>query len=323
MVKALFCSLGLMLVGTAIISALPFLMMLGFIRSPATAMGVYLRVVYSVLISVPVFVLFQVNAMVYFFLALFSAQVNYDGALYGAAEWIERTKPYQAALEAALRASESLPANAEACPAAPADPQPQDAVGYNNRGFAWYNKGERDKAIADYDQALALDPNLAAAYNNRGLAWNKEGEYDKAMADFNQALALNPTDALAYNNRGNLWRTRGECGKAMADFGKAVTHDPKLVIAYNGLAFLLASCADEKYRDGEKAIENALKACQLTEQKNWDYIDTLAMAYAESGDFEKAKQWQTKAVELAPDEGSKRGCRSRLELYHQGKPYRQ
>ena len=143
------------------------------------------------------------------------------------------------------------------------------------------------------------------------------------MADFNQALALNPTDALAYNNRGNLWRTRGECGKAMADFGKAVTHDPKLVIAYNGLAFLLASCADEKYRDGEKAIENALKACQLTEQKNWDYIDTLAMAYAESGDFEKAKQWQTKAVELAPDEGSKRGCRSRLELYHQGKPYRQ
>ena len=103
--KALVCSLGLMLAGTALISALPFLIFLGFVCSPATAMGVYLRVVYSALIVVPVFVLFQVNAVAYLFASLFGVQVNYAGAMYGAANWIERKKPYREALDAFLRAN--------------------------------------------------------------------------------------------------------------------------------------------------------------------------------------------------------------------------
>jgi hypothetical protein len=47
----------------------------------------------------------------------------------------------------------------------------------------------------------------------------------------------------------------------------------------------------------------------------------LAAAYAESGNFEKAKEWETKAIEMAPDEKSKQEVRSRLALYKQGKPY--
>ena len=45
---------------------------------------------------------------------------------------------------------------------------------HNNRGNAWREKGEYDKAIADYDQALAINPKFAPAYSNRGLAWEKK-----------------------------------------------------------------------------------------------------------------------------------------------------
>ena len=110
--------------------------------------------------------------------------------------------------------------------------------------------------------------------------------------------------------------------EAIADFSRALKLNPNYAAAHNSLAFLLATCADEKYRDGHKAVESALKACQLTEGRNWGYTDTLAAAYAESGDFEKAKQFQAKAIELAPSKKSKQDCGSRLELYEQGKPFR-
>jgi tetratricopeptide (TPR) repeat protein len=47
--------------------------------------------------------------------------------------------------------------------------------------------------------------NLAAAYNNRGIAYGEKGEYDRAIADYNRAIQLDPKLAFAYNNRGNAY----------------------------------------------------------------------------------------------------------------------
>jgi tetratricopeptide (TPR) repeat protein len=169
--------------------------------------------------------------------------------------------------------------------AIPATLDAQDARDYYNRGDASYRDGNYDMAISAYDQALAIDSSYAAAYNNRGAAWDKKGEYGRAIADYGQALRL----------------------------------DPNLACAYRNLAWLYATCREERYRDGRRAVENATRACQLSEGKNWDHIDTLAAAYAQSGDFERARLWQAKAIELAPDEQCRQGCRSRLDLYAQGK----
>jgi tetratricopeptide (TPR) repeat protein len=203
---------------------------------------------------------------------------------------------------------------------------PKHANAYNNRGAVWQKKGEYDKAITDCNQALALNPTFAAALNNRGAAWYAKGEYDKAITDCNEAIRLDPKDAKAHSTCGNAWNAKGHYDKAIDDFNQAVTLNPNLAAAYRDLAWLHATCPNEKYRDGKKAFENASKAYQLSGAKEWSYLVTLAAAYAENGDFDKAKEWEAKAIELATTDKSamdkdKAEARSRLELYKKGRPY--
>ncbi len=206
------------------------------------------------------------------------------------------------------------------------DPKYEPA--YNLRGIAWGKKGEYEKAIANFTEAIRLNPKNPKVYDARGLASLEKGELDKAIADCSEAIRLNPKDADAYGTRGFAWRKKGEYDKAIADFNQAVAVNPKDAFAYNDLAWLYATCPDKKHRDGKKAVENANKAYQLTEGKNFGCIDTLAAAYAESGDFKKAREWETKVIELAATDKSvtvknKADAASRLELYRQNKPYRE
>jgi len=94
------------------------------------------------------------------------------------------------------------------------------ANSYYNRGCEWRAKSEYDRAIADFDQVLQLDPNFVSAYNNRGVAWRGKGEYDRAIADYDQAIRLDPNHANAYYNRGVAHFGRGEWSAAAPDFAR-------------------------------------------------------------------------------------------------------
>jgi tetratricopeptide (TPR) repeat protein len=200
---------------------------------------------------------------------------------------------------------------------------PNYAYAYNNRGNAWQNKGEDDKAIADFNQAIRLAPNEAKVYNNRAWAWCKKKDYDRALADCNQAIKLDPNFAAAYYIRGYAWKSKKDYDRATADFNQAIRLDPNDAYAYNFLAALQATCPEARFRDGQKAVENATRAYQLSEGRYAMYLDTLAAAYAETGDFDSAGQWQAKAIELSTSEKEKQDFRSRLKLYKQKKPCRQ
>lgn len=127
-----------------------------------------------------------------------------------------------------------------------------------------------------------------------------------------------------YFSWGNTHLANKEYDKAMANYAEAIKLNPKDTRPYERLAWVLATVPKDELRDGKKAVEYAKKACELTDWKNPDYLATLSVAFAESGDFKEAIKWQTKALEapeLEKDKGEE--YRQRLKMYENGKPYRE
>jgi tetratricopeptide (TPR) repeat protein len=134
---------------------------------------------------------------------------------------------------------------------------PNLAEVYNNRGAAYRKKGEYDQAIEDFNQTLKLNPNLADAYNNRGVAYRKKGENDRAILDYNQALKLNPNSAEAYINRGAAYGVKGEYDWAIDDFNQALKLNPNYAQAYNnrGFAYFFKGEYDRVIDDFNQALK--------------------------------------------------------------------
>jgi tetratricopeptide (TPR) repeat protein len=95
------------------------------------------------------------------------------------------------------------------------------AEAFNNRGVAYRLKGEYDRAIQDYNQAIKLDAKFALAFNNRGVAYDKKGEYDRAVQDYEQAIKLKPSPE-AHFNRGNAYLGKSQYDHAIDEYNRAL-----------------------------------------------------------------------------------------------------
>ena len=157
-------------------------------------------------------------------------------------------------------------------------------------------------------------------YNSRGAAFGEKGEYDRAISDFNKAIEIEPRYIRAYNNRGVVYRLRGQYDKAISDFTKAIEMNPLDAEGYNNLAWLLATAKAPGFRNGKKAVDLALKACELSDWRDAEYVDTLAAGYARAGDFDNAVKWQEKALEY-PKSARPSEFQQRLNFYRERKPW--
>jgi tetratricopeptide (TPR) repeat protein len=159
------------------------------------------------------------------------------------------------------------------------------------RAKAYSKKGDFEHALHDYDEATTLDPNQIGSYIGRAIVLARKKDYPRASKEL---------DAITHLN------TRS------------------LNAALNSVAWIWATYPEERLRDGKKALESAEKACQLSQWKDWGYIDTLAAAYAETGNFDQAVKYEELALQTAPVQGERlEPVKRRLGLYHQHKPYRE
>jgi tetratricopeptide (TPR) repeat protein len=126
-----------------------------------------------------------------------------------------------------------------------------------------------------------------------------------------------------YLGSGNTHLANKEYDQAIADT-EAIKLDPKDARPHERLAWVLATAAKDELRDGKKAVDYAKKACELTDWKKPNYLATLSAAFAESGDFQEAIKWQTKALEVSELEKDKaEEYRQRLKMFEEGKPCRE
>jgi tetratricopeptide (TPR) repeat protein len=201
---------------------------------------------------------------------------------------------------------------------------PQSFHAYRNRASLWAFQKEYDKALADYNQVLQLMPKDARAHNDRGWLWTQRKEYDKALVDLEAAMQLDPASELPYVNRGNVWCRQKEYARAQADYDTALRLNRSSILVKNSQAWFLATCPDPKHRHGKQAVAFAHEACERAAWKTASYIDTLAAACAEDGDFANAVRYQRQALNF-PEfaESSGPAARERLRLYQEGKAYRE
>jgi tetratricopeptide (TPR) repeat protein len=106
----------------------------------------------------------------------------------------------------------------------------RDSNYYNNRGMGYMlkadmSKSDYDNAIQDFSKVIELDPNDEIGYANRGNAYLRKKDYDKAIQDYNIAIKMIPNDFELYNQRGNAYKAKGEYDKAIQDLKYAIKLD--------------------------------------------------------------------------------------------------
>ena len=192
-----------------------------------------------------------------------------------------------------------------------------NAVAHLNIGNILFQKGNVNEAIAHYQKALQIKPDSVVARINLGNILLQKGNTDEAIAHYQKALQINPDSVEACYDLGSALLKKGSVDEAIACFKKALQINPDYAEIHNNLAWLLATCPDAHVRDGVQAVKYAEHACKLTSWRQPVFIGTLAAAYAESGQFEKAAETAQKACALASALGQTDLLKRNQELLRQ------
>jgi tetratricopeptide (TPR) repeat protein len=174
------------------------------------------------------------------------------------------------------------------------EPARSRAAAHFNRGYEWRAKGEHDRAIADYNEAIGLDPNYASAYSGRGAAFHDKGDLDRALADLTAAIRIEPTPAI-YTSRGDVWHAKGDVDRAIIDYGEAIRLDAMSVSAFyrRGLAW-------RDKDEPDRAISDHTSAIRLDPKHFRAYMNRGIVQF-EKGEFAGAAADMLHAIEIVDD----------------------
>ncbi len=131
---------------------------------------------------------------------------------------------------------------------------------YSMCGDAYVSLHDLNQALANYDRALKLaEPQnrrmRAKLHLKRGKVWIKKGEYQRAIADLNRSLALDPHQAMAYYYRGTAWRLQRQFSRAVADYTRAIRQQKNPSFYYHrSQAYTRMGQIDKAVADMETAV---------------------------------------------------------------------
>ncbi len=230
------------------------------------------------------------------------------------------------------------------------------ATNLSARGDLEHAKARYAEALDEFNQALDLNPEIPDLHYNLAVVSASLGKYDAAIGHYNRALALNPNDAVSHHNLASLLAPRKDrIEEARSHYEQALKIDPKYADAHrdlanvlilsnhtpeaiehfkayvelrpddplvcSNLAWILISVPDAKLRDPNRAVELAEHACVMTHNSEPVFLATLAAAYGENKQFDKAVQSAEAALAIAQSTNQKElaaDLQHRLQLYRSG-----
>jgi protein O-mannosyl-transferase len=199
------------------------------------------------------------------------------------------------------------------------------ALIHDSLGNVLARKGQLDDAIIHLQQATQLRPDFPDAHYNLGILLFQKGDLDGAIAEWRTTLSLHPYDAGAHTSLANALVHKRQLREAADHYEKALRSEPDSILALNNLAWLMSAGPDDSLRNDTLAVELAKKANAMSNDSNAVFLRTLAAAYAQAGEFDRAIEIAQHASELAKAHGQQRVIRELAEdvdLYQRHAPLR-
>lgn len=129
---------------------------------------------------------------------------------------------------------------------------------YHVRGIAYKDKGQIDRAIVDFDEAIRLKPNYTEVFSYRGLAYSQKGQNSQARKDTTEAIILSPYNSTAFFARGVVSFRNAQWYLAIEDFGYAIFNNPN-----DAVSFYFRARANEKINQRDEAIRDYKRAYEI------------------------------------------------------------
>ncbi len=170
-----------------------------------------------------------------------------------------------------------------------------DVMIYRGRGEAHFRRGEHDRAVADFSEAIRLDPRNADIFAQRADAYVGTGQDDRAFVDLSEAIRLNPKFADALTKRGGIYQSKDDYDRAIADYSEAIRVDPNAANAYisRGEIYRRKGNYDAAIGDFTRAI----RILPITHP-----YSARGLAYLAKGDFDHAIADFTEVLRKYPND---------------------
>ncbi len=181
------------------------------------------------------------------------------------------------------------------------------------------------QAIEAFKKVLLEKPDHLQATYLIGSCLGRMGREKEAVPYVRKALQLSPANMAAHRLLGSLLTQLGSYAEAISHLEISLKAKPDDRLTANNLAWVLATCPNATYRNGQRAVQLAERACKATEYRVPVMLDTLAAAYAQAGRFSSAVKTANQALAILRRDPkmSTKELEFRLSLYKARRPYRQ